>query len=216
MKRQFRPSSFLSSTKTSKTAGKSKQTDESAVWSRSFSIPIELLVNIDNFAHAVKLTWETEDDNVIAVLQGLGASTFLALLERSHLMDTISAQGERAAGKQIAHFTNRAFSLGSSRRAVDHLRAGQPSVAIAAQGRVRSHYARFGTARPDTVLSRRAGQRHPAGYDQRSETGVATREQSCSHQFLLGRLGERKFSISPFIVALSSIFISGTQRPAVK
>lgn len=56
------------------------------------NIPIELLVNIDNFAHAVKLTWETED-NVIAVLQGLGASTFLALLERSHLMDTINAQG---------------------------------------------------------------------------------------------------------------------------
>lgn len=56
------------------------------------NIPLELLVNIDNFAHAVKLTWQTED-NVIAILQSLGASTFLALLERSHLMDTLTRQG---------------------------------------------------------------------------------------------------------------------------
>lgn len=61
-------------------------------WKRS--IPLQLLVNIDNFAHAVKLTWQTED-NVIAVLQSLGASTFLALLERSHLMDTLTRQGDR-------------------------------------------------------------------------------------------------------------------------
>lgn len=58
------------------------------------SIPLELLVNIDNFAHAVKLTWQTED-NVMAILQSLGASTFLALLERSDLMDTLTRQGDR-------------------------------------------------------------------------------------------------------------------------
>ena len=59
-----------------------------------YSIPLEL-VNIDNFAHAVKLTWQTED-NVIATLQSLGASTFLALLERSNLMmDTLTRQGDR-------------------------------------------------------------------------------------------------------------------------
>ncbi|XP_032779429.1 transforming growth factor-beta-induced protein ig-h3 [Daphnia magna] len=56
------------------------------------NIPLELLVNIDNFAHAVKLTWQTED-NVMAILQSLGASTFLALLERSDLMDTLTRQG---------------------------------------------------------------------------------------------------------------------------
>jgi len=57
------------------------------------SVPLELLVNIDNFANAVKLTWQTED-TVIATLQSLGASTFLALLERTDLMQLLTGPGE--------------------------------------------------------------------------------------------------------------------------
>lgn len=80
------------------------------------SIPLELLVNIDNFAHAVKLTWQTED-NVIAVLQSLGASTFLALLERSHLMDTLTRQGDRVG--YICVFVNSKFLFGIRLRALN-------------------------------------------------------------------------------------------------
>lgn len=56
-------------------------------------VPLELLANIDNFAHAMKLTWQAGEDNIIGVLQNLGASTFLALLERSHLMTTLASRG---------------------------------------------------------------------------------------------------------------------------
>lgn len=56
------------------------------------SVPLELLDNIDNFAQAMKLAWQTED-NVIAVLQNLGTSTLLALLERTPLMSTLATKG---------------------------------------------------------------------------------------------------------------------------
>ena len=45
----------------------------------------------------MKLAWSDSDsgvDGVIGVLQNLGASTFLALLERSHLMSTLAGQGQ--------------------------------------------------------------------------------------------------------------------------
>ena len=45
----------------------------------------------------MKLAWSESDsgvDGVIGVLQNLGASTFLALLERSHLMSTLAGQGQ--------------------------------------------------------------------------------------------------------------------------
>ena len=56
------------------------------------SVPLELLDNINNFAHAMELAWQAED-NILAKLQSLGASTFVALLERSHLLDMLSSKG---------------------------------------------------------------------------------------------------------------------------
>lgn len=176
-------------------------------------------MNIDNFAHAVKLTWET-DDNVIAVLQGLGASTFLALLERSHLMDTINAQGKRRDGLNPLFRFHQYVSLDSlaTSRAVDDLRAGQPSVAIAAQGRVRSHYARLGPPRPDTVVPHHTGKRHPARNDKRSEIDLAARRQSRPRQFLLGWLGECKLNVLHSIAKLfnQGFSTSGTRCPVAK
>ena len=62
------------------------------------------MFNIDNFAHAVKLTWQTED-NVIATLQNLGASTFLALLERTDLMNILTRQGNQPEiGKVVFNY----------------------------------------------------------------------------------------------------------------
>ena len=51
-----------------------------------------LLSSIDNFATAWS-KMSDEEDSVIATLQGLGTSTFLALLERTNLMETLTNDG---------------------------------------------------------------------------------------------------------------------------
>lgn len=59
------------------------------------SVPFELLVNIDNFATAwAKMSDEEAQDGVISMLQSLGTSTFLALLERTSLIDTLTTDGK--------------------------------------------------------------------------------------------------------------------------
>jgi len=53
---------------------------------------LELLDNIDNFAHAIQLSWKSED-SVINKLENLQTTIFLALLERSNLINTLASDG---------------------------------------------------------------------------------------------------------------------------
>ena len=106
----------------------------------------------------MKLAWSESDsgvDGVIGVLQNLGASTFLALLERSHLMSTLAGQGQC----QPKHFKRtgndylKKKQKNNSNRAVDRFRSGQRCLAILAQRNIRFHHEGSGLVDRDPLLS---------------------------------------------------------------
>lgn len=126
-----------------------------------FSVDV-LLSNIDNFATAwAKMS--DEEDSVITTLQGLGASTFLALLERSNLMDTLTNDGIIKSFQRRGDYSNESSCQHwKTYRAVDRLCPGQQRLASSSTGIFRSHYEGSRAAEADPLVPHRSCQHDEA------------------------------------------------------